>query len=408
MKSFFKKFAENCLITCMIFLFIFVTVVGYTDCFGANSESNVIEGALTEGTNTGSSSSSGSGGGGLALMRRFEFSDKYESFNVQHYNIEESEKQNMHDMETAMRRDEQTGDAWIVFETKHISSLTATSLHLPEDVAPMTVMFSKDGEEWTDSKIVPEISPTDGRWTKVTYSSVYVGNVRFVKFIWGVEENLQNWWNPYFIGMTVKSANPTATELKIIDGGNISLPMYDSKEIQLTAVLYDQLGLEMDTCKEWEMVKTDDEAITVSEGGRITVSHDMTVGNRFTVAVTACGIRQEKEFTLCKALPGDIDEDNIITDKDIEGILTNYGKIADINNRLCDVDKNGVIDIIDLCYAARYLNVNFDDTIFEDDGSSGETAEDTENTENTENTEDTENTGGSNGNYDDTGNTDNT
>ena len=62
-----------------------------------------------------------------------------------------------------------------------------------------------------------------------------------------------------------------------------------------------------------------------------------------------------KTVKLCAPMPGDTDGDGVITETDIEVIIENYGKEADLNNRLCDVDKNGKIDVIDLAYAARYV-----------------------------------------------------
>lgn len=342
MKKFFKK---NFIVT---FVLTFIMIqAGYSAVvYGANTQLSY---GLT----------SGSGGSGGSTYGHFDFTDAYDSYNVQNYQIEDSEKQNMYDYETAMRRDEQVGEAWIIFETKHIINLSAESLHLPEDVAPMKIMFSKDGEKWTDSKIEPYIEPEDNRWTKVTYYSSDVEEVRFVKFIWGVENNLQNWWNPYFVEMSVQKGTPNVNEINITTDKNIVLPMYDTKDIQLEAVVKDQLDLEMDAYMFWEIISTEDEKITMSDEGKLTLSADMKPGTKFTVKLNAKSLEKEKTFVLCSPLPGDIDGDNIITDTDIEFILENYGKTADLQNRLCDVDKNGIIDIIDLCYAAKHKDIDF-------------------------------------------------
>lgn len=57
---------------------------------------------------------------------------------------------------------------------------------------------------------------------------------------------------------------------------------------------------------------------------------------------------------MCGAQPGDADGDGVITDSDIDAIILNFGAEVTKDNRLCDADKNGKIDIIDLAYAARY------------------------------------------------------
>lgn len=340
---------------------------------------------------------SGSGGSGGSTYGHFDFNYAYDSYNVQNYQIEDSEKQNMYDYETAMRRDEQVGEAWIIFETKHIRNLTAESLHLPEDVAPMKIMFSKDGENWTDSKIVPDIVPEDNRWTKVTYYSDDVEEVRFVKFIWGTEDNLQNWWNPYFVGMSAKKGTPNVNKIDITTDKNIVMPMYDTKDIQLEAVVKDQLDLEMDTYMFWEIISTEDEKIKMSDEGKLTLSADMKPGTKFTVKLYAKSLEKEKTFVLCSPLPGDTDGDNIITDMDVEFILENYGKTADLQNRLCDVDKNGIIDIIDLCYAAKHKDVDF--------YAESEDVKEPNNGENSEDTdkENSDNSGSNNSGSDNTG-----
>lgn len=385
MKNFFKK---SFIITFVLTLIMIQAGYSGTVCDANNQPSY--------------GHASGSGGSGGATYGHFDFNNAYDSYNVQNYQIEDSEKQNMYDYETAMRRDEQVGEAWIIFETKHIIQLSAESLHLPEDVAPMKIMFSKDGENWTDSKIVPEIEPEDNRWTKVTYCSNDVEEVRFVKFIWGVENNLQNWWNPYFVGMSVKKGTPTVNKINITTDKNIVLPMYDTKDIQFEAVVKDQLDLEMDTYMFWEIISTEDEKITISDEGKLTLSADMKPGTKFTVKLYAKSLEKEKTFVLCSPLPGDTDGDNIITDTDIEFILENYGKTADLQNRLCDVDKNGIIDIIDLCYAAKHKDIDFyaesedekepNDDINPDDTNSGNSGNtDSDNTD-SENSTDNDNT----------------
>ncbi len=330
---------------------------------------------------------SGSGGGassGRYLVSSLEQATEF--FNVQDYTIEDSEKYSMHDFDTAMRRDNAIGEAWAIFEIPYISKFEATSLHLPEDVAPLKFELSKDGENWTAADVEVTEEPTDGRWTEVRYSASQIRGVRYVKIIWGEEENLQNWWNPYFIALTAQAANPYDAEIVIDTDENICIPMYDSQEYCLSGRVLDQIGLERDSEILWSSVpdSSDDsddsenseswgetgglddsqgtenpDAVTVNSDGTFTVSADMQPGTKFTVRAQCGELTAEKTFTLCAALPGDTDGDNIITQADIDFILENYGKAANAENRLCDVDKDGKIDIVDLCYAARYVNVDF-------------------------------------------------
>ena len=315
-----------------------------------------------DGQPTGSESGENSGGGGGASSGRYLVSSleqATEFFNVQDYTIEDSEKYSMHDFDTAMRRDNAIGEAWAIFEIPYISKFEATSLHLPEDVAPMKFELSKDGEKWTAADVEVTEEPTDGRWTEVRYSASQIRGVRYVKIIWGEEENLQNWWNPYFIALTAQAANPYDAEIVIDTDENICIPMYDSQEYCLSGRVLDQIGLERENEIIWFNVSQNPDEISVSKDGKFTISSDMTDGTTFTIQAYCSGLSTEKTFTLCAALPGDTDGDNIITQADIDFILENYGKAANAENRLCDVDKDGKIDIVDLCYAARYVNVDF-------------------------------------------------
>lgn len=320
---------------------------------GNDGQPTVGESAATEGN-------SGSGGGASSvryLVSSLEQATEF--FNVQDYTIEDSEKYNMHDFDTAMRRDNAIGEAWAIFEIPYISGFKATSLHLPEDVAPMKFELSKDGKNWTAADVEVTEEATDGRWTEVTYSTSQISGVRYVKLVWGEEENLQNWWNPYFISLTAKKTNPHDAEIVIDTDENICIPMYDSQEYCLSGRVLDQIGLERENEIIWFNVSQNPDEISVSKDGKFTISSDMTDGTTFTIQAYCSGLSTEKTFTLCAALPGDTDGDNIITQTDIDFILENYGKAANTENRLCDVDKNGKIDIVDLCYAARYVNIDF-------------------------------------------------
>lgn len=343
------------------------------------------DGQPTSGESGGSSGGSGAGIG----YRAYSIKQAVEYFNVQDYTIEDSEKQDMHGYDTALRRDRAIGEAWIVFEIPYIRELDARSLHLPGDVAPMKFEFSKDGKVWTAAEVNVAENSYDDRWTELIYSAEQISGVRYVKAIWGEEKNLQNWWNPYFIELSATFAEPFDYEIVIDTDESIAIPRYDSREYILSGRVLDQIGLERDSEILWSSVpdSSDDsddsddsensessgetgglddsqgtenpDVVTVNSDGTFTVSADMQPGTKFTVRAQCGELTAEKTFTLCAALPGDTDGDNIITQADIDFILENYGKAANAENRLCDVDKDGKIDIVDLCYAARYVNVDF-------------------------------------------------
>lgn len=279
-----------------------------------------------------------------------------ESFNVQDYTVLADEKHNMYDADKILRRNEKKGEAWVVYEIPYLTEFKAESYHLPEDVAPMSFEISKDGKTWTKAEVKTEtIIPADNRWTKVVYTAEKLSGVRYLKAVWGEEEKLENWWNPYFAGIWANVGESEPTEIKIVTAEELTLPMYDTKQITLEAEILDQIGEKCIGEIKWEVIGENSEKFSLSEDGIITLSADMKADTKFKVRASSGELSRDAEFVLCAPLPGDIDGGNKITKDDIDFIVKNFACDVTEENRLCDVDKNGEIDIIDLAYAARYI-----------------------------------------------------
>lgn len=284
------------------------------------------------------------------------FADKAElasdAFNVQSYTVLEEEKYNMYGAECIMRRDGAIGAAWAIFEIPYVSEIFASSCHLPSDVAPMSIELSKDGATWIDADAAINITENENRWTRIDYSAENISGIKYVKVIWGEEANLQNWWNPYFLGLYANTEAPREAEIVIDGKDELYIPIYEPYEYTLCGRVLDQIGNDIDAAVTWVC---ESESVEVSSDGKVIISPDMIVGDTFTVRAESGDLFAEKTFTLCESMPADTDGDNIITQRDIDFIIENYGRTSDDDNRLCDADKNGVIDIIDLAYAARYM-----------------------------------------------------
>lgn len=273
-------------------------------------------------------------------------------FNVQSYTVLDEEKYNMYGAERIMRRDGAIGEAWAIFEIPYISEIFASSCHLPLDAASMSFELSKDGVTWNEADLTVTVTEDENRWMRIDYSAENISGIKYVKVIWGEEANLQNWWNPYFLGLYANTEEPRETEIVIDGKDELYIPIYEPCEYTLSGRVLDQIGNDTDAAVTWVC---DSESVEVSADGKVIISPDMTVGDTFTVRAESGDLFAEKSFTLCASMPADTDGDNIITQKDIDFIIENYGRTADEGNRLCDADKNGVIDIIDLAYAARYM-----------------------------------------------------
>ena len=278
-----------------------------------------------------------------------------ESFNVQDYTVLPDEKHNMYDADKVLRRNDKKGEAWVIYELSYLTEFRAESYHLPEDVAPMSFEISKDGKTWTKAEVKTEtIIPTDNRWTKVVYTAEKLSGVRYLKAVWGEEKNLENWWNPYFAGIWANVGESEPTEINIVTAEKITLPVYDTKQITLEAEILDQIGEKCSGEIKWELIGKNTEKLSLSEDGIMTLSADMKPDTKFKVRALSGELSRDAEFVLCAPLLGDIDGDNKITKDDIDFIVKNFACEVTEENRLCDVDKNGEIDIIDLAYAARY------------------------------------------------------
>ena len=291
-----------------------------------------------------------------------EFTDitvAVDSVNVQNYTPEDSEKESIYNAENFIRRDGVSGEAYIVYEVPYVTEFCAISCHRPTDVAEFSFEGSKDGTEWTTIRVEIKTITDESKWTMLEYTAENLENIRYIKAIWGEEKESVHWWNPYFVGIFANAGESTAKEISIENGEEFYIPMYDSAKLLLEAKILDQIGIEVEGDVIWSLVECNDENVKISSDNEIEISLDMLSGTTITIkAENADGtLTAEKTITLKAAMPGDTDGDNIITDIDILCIIENYGKTADSENRLCDVDQNGTIDIIDLAYAARYKRI---------------------------------------------------
>lgn len=283
--------------------------------------------------------------------------DAYKSYNIQNYAPDDNEKQTIYDTENIMRRDDVSGEAYIIFEIPYVSELKAISCHRQTDVAEFSFMTSKDGEEW--ETLEPEITEyiDENKWTRLEYVAENIKSAKYVKVIWGEEKESVHWWNPYFVGLFADSGEGIPERININIDDEISIPMYDSFCLELNAEILDQIDNTVEGEIIWTIEECVDEKIVISEENTIEIFSDMEDGLEIKLRVESqeYGLSELKTVKLCAPMPGDTDGDGVITETDIEVIIENYGKEADLNNRLCDVDKNGKIDIIDLAYAARYV-----------------------------------------------------
>lgn len=288
-----------------------------------------------------------------------EVKDAVDKLNVADHSAETGEREEIYDTDNFIRRYGVSGDAYIVYEIPYVSEFYAISCHRPTDVAEFTFEVSKDMVNWTEAEVKTQTTTDEEKWTKVEYTAANLENIRYIKIVWGQERESVHWWNPYFVGIYANKGTAYAKEVVIDNGDEFYIPIYDSVRITLSGKILDQIGIEVKGEEiVWSITDTADENIKISDDNdnEIEISSQMQEGTAFTVKAetTDKSLSAEKKIILKAAMPGDINGDNIITEEDIEFIKENYGREVNTDNRLCDIDKNGAIDIIDLAYAARY------------------------------------------------------
>ena len=261
----------------------------------------------------------------------------------------------MHNADKILRRNYEAGIAWIVFEVPYITDFKAVAYHYPQDIENMSYEVSKDGENWSVVDVTEEVFEFDGKWTRYEYTAENIEGARYIKVVWGEEAETNHWWTPYFEGLYVNMGEGVATEIVFEGDTNLQIPQYDSKKYDVSAKVVDQIGLEVDADIELS-VTSSDERIAIDEDNKIEIFADMTEGTEIVVSAICEEYELSKEIilTLVPCLLGDANEDNKLTEDDAKLIIDNYGKTAEISNRLCDINKDGKINIIDLAYVLRY------------------------------------------------------
>ncbi len=284
----------------------------------------------------------------------FQLSQSIDSFNIEDYTVLESEKEEMHNADRILRRNYEGGVAWIVFEVPYITEFKAVALHYPQDIENMSYEVSKDGVEWKTVEVSEEIFEFDGKWTRYEYTAENIDDAKYIKVVWGEEAETNHWWTPYFVGLYVNTGESVPAEIIFENEAKIQIPPYDSKKYSVNAYLVDQIGAIVEEEVVLTLVSTTEERIVLGEDNEVEIYSDMTEGIEFVIRAECGEISKEKTFILIPYLPGDCDENNKLTDADVSNIIENYGKTADLDNRLCDVNKDGKIDIVDLAFVLRY------------------------------------------------------
>ncbi len=283
-----------------------------------------------------------------------------EVYNIDIWQVEETELDTMYGDTHILRRSPNTNSAWIVYELPYISKLSFMTYDWPIHEGEVKVLLSKNGMDWIEGgmEITRLPAPENSNcWTKLLYEAADISGIRFVKLIWPeVNEAHNDWWNPYMGWIKGSFEESVPVCIKTEAPEKITIPRFESQSFQLAAELVDQIDNVIDAPVTWtskslpdgvsltENILLIDSSCIADSVAELEVSAECA-GEIFSLSVI---------IKFDAPLIGDTDNDMKITQKDIDFVLDNYGVDEECENweeiRLADIDKNGLIDIIDISY----------------------------------------------------------
>jgi len=151
-----------------------------------------------------------------------------------------------------------------------------------------------------------------------------------------------------------------------IEGKNeLIIPRYDFSEYQYIGFISDQIGEKFDGSVKFSIAESEIGNLEISEDGVIKIYSDFKDGSKFKIKAenTDYNLSTEIEVVLKAAVLGDVDGDGTVNENDVKIILTYFDK-SELEDkdwksvRDGDINKDGVIDIVDIAYVAKRAAIN--------------------------------------------------
>ncbi len=184
-------------------------------------------------------------------------------------------------------------------------------------------------------------------------------DTRYLKITWPATPT---WWTPLVAELNVTCTEPIPQRIEINTTEPWVIPLYDTNTYPLSAVLLDQmenpypaeLHAEI-TCDTLAEIFYDNENIVISseypEGALLKIRFS---SEEFKLS-------SEKSIRLKKALLGDLNQNLILEEDDLNIALSYLGKTENSsdwkNCRLADINFDGKIDVLDIAFIARNCKI---------------------------------------------------
>lgn len=222
--------------------------------------------------------------------------------------------------------------------------------------------ISADGNTWSEPKIICDYLEAQGKWTKASYRLTELNQTKYIKAIF---PETQNWWTPLISKVSAVIGEPKPVKINIEGKNELIIPRYDFSEYHYIGFIADQIGEKFDSSVKFSVAESEIENLEISEDGIIKIYSDYKDNSKFKIKAenTDYNLSTEIEVVLKAAVLGDIDGDGTVNENDVRIILTYFDKseIEDKdwkNFRDGDINKDGVIDIVDIAYVAKRAAIN--------------------------------------------------
>lgn len=231
-----------------------------------------------------------------------------------------------------------------------------------EELVDFKFEVSSDGNTWNEPKVNCDYLEAPGKWTKASYRLSELNQTKYIKVIF---PETQNWWTPLIAKVSAVIGEPKPVKINIEGNNELMIPRYDFSEYQYLGFISDQIDDKFDGSVKFSIAESDIDNLEISENGIIKIYSDYKDNSKFKIKAenTDYNLSTEIEVVLKAAVLGDVDGDGTVNENDVKIILTYFDKseLGDKDWKIFrdgDINKDGVIDIVDIAYVAKRAAIN--------------------------------------------------
>ena len=255
------------------------------------------------------------------------------------------------------------GEAEVIYSIPYSDEAEIISYFFAgEELTDFKFEISSDGNTWSKPEVNCDYLESPGKWTKASYRLSELNQTKYIKAIF---PETQNWWTPLIAKVSAVIGEAKPVKINIEGKNELIIPRYDFSEYQYIGFISDQIGEKFDGSVKFSIAESEIGNLEISEDGVIKIYSDFKDGSKFKIKAenTDYNLSTEIEVVLKAAVLGDVDGDGTVNENDVKIILTYFDK-SELEDkdwksvRDGDINKDGVIDIVDIAYVAKRAAIN--------------------------------------------------